>query len=220
MDFRYKILCTIRKGDEATGFLLGDNEEQRIDDANYRYVVGVDYAHMVELVREGEVSCVGYDESNRELVVYYGDEYVSLKKFMDSDFTIDDDLYHLCIPDEAGNSVLVGTVTMVLKVPNLGECMYVNMYGDMAKVRALLNEWKRDKIMGLLTAQCKVHENNANIIIPLKLFSRLIGDADVVFDLSICNRDMSRSEKKMSRAEAAAYQRSINESRIRKGKKR
>ena len=199
MDFRYKVLCTIKDGNTAAGFLLGDNEEQKIDNANYRYVIGVDYPHMVELVRNGDVSCFGYDESSKEIVVYYGDEYVTLGEFMKSDFTIDKRLYDLCIPKQDGTSSLVGTVTMVLKVPNLGECMYVNMYGDMAKIRALLHEWQRDRVFSLLVGQCKVHENNANIVIPLKLFGKLIGDADILFDLSICNRDMSRYEKTLTR---------------------
>jgi len=200
MDFRYKVLCTIKEGDKPAGFLLGDNERYKVDNANYTYVTGVDYDKMVELVKNGDVSCFGYDDEERELRVYYGDENVSIQEFMKTDFTIEKKLYDLCIPREGQTNFLVGTVTMMLKVPNLGECMYVNMYGDMAKVKALLNEWKRDRIFNLLVGQCHVNENNANIVVPLKLFSKLIGDADIIFDLSICNRDMSRYEKTLTRA--------------------
>jgi hypothetical protein len=193
-DFKYTVVCTIKNKDEAEGFLLGDNQEHLVDSANYDYVNYVDMDTMKQYVRDGLVSSFAYNKETDEIEVEYGTKRASIAEFLKSDFTIDRGLYNTIL-----NGCIVGTVMMVLKPPYIGNCMYVKVFGDMGKVKALVNIWSSNKKLKVVADQCHVYENNASLVIPIMLFKEMIDDVDFVVDLGIRNRSKSEFSPKMNR---------------------
>ena len=193
-DFKYTVVCTIKNGEEAEGFLLGDNQEHLVGNANYDYVVYADMATMKQYVKDGLVSSFAYNKDTDEIEVEYKDKKASIADFLKSDFTIDRLLYNT-IP----SGCLVGTVMMVLKPPYIGNCMYVKVFGDMGKVKALVNLWASNKKLKTIADQCHVFENNASLVIPIMLYNEMIGDLDFVVDLSIKKRKKFEFSPKMNR---------------------
>lgn len=192
-DFRYTVVCTIKNGDEAEGFLLGDNEK-KIDNANYELVNYVDMATMKQLVKDGQVSCFAFNEEKDEIEVEYGTKRAPISDFLKSDFTIERSLYNT-IPF----GCIVGTVMQVLCPPQIGNCVYVRVFGDMSKVKALVDIWKSNKKFKVIADQCHVFTNNASLVIPMVFFNEMIGDVDFLIDLSVKTREKFEFSPKMNR---------------------
>lgn len=192
-DFRYTVVCTIKNGDEAEGFLLGDNEK-KIDNANYELVNYVDMETMKQYVKDGLVSSFAYNEESDEIVVEYGTKTAPIADFLKSDFTIDRLIYNT-IP----SGCIVGTVMQVLCPPQIGNCVYVKVFGDMSKVKVLVDIWKSNRKFKVIADQCHVYTNNASLVIPMVFFNEMIGDMDFVIDLGIKQRKTFEFSPKMNR---------------------
>lgn len=191
---KYTVVCTVKDKGEAFGFLLGDNEEHLVKAGKYDIVNYVDAESMKDLVKEGKVSSFRYNEEKDCIEVEYGTTVAGMDDFLASDITIEKSIYNTI-----GSGCLAGTVMMVLNAPNIGNCVYLQLFGDMSIVKKLVQKWGSNKVFALLAQQAEVYDNNANLVIPLALWNETVGGLDMAIDLSVVNRKKFDFTKKLNR---------------------